>query len=191
MYVNHRQSAPWQNAFVLRVSGAMEPAALVASVRSTARSIDPTVPLFDVATMDGRLGAMLAARSFSLALLGVFAGLALILAGLGVYGVIAYVVSQRAVEVGIRLALGARGTDVVWLFVRQGMVPVVIGLGAGLLGALALTRVMTSQLYGITTNDPLTYFASGLVLLAVALLACWLPARRAARVDPMVALRAE
>ena len=142
-------------------------------------------------TMDERLSNSVAGRRFNLLLLGVFAALALLLAGIGVYGVISYVVTQRTHEIGIRMALGAQTSDVLRLFIKQGMTLVLLGVGLGLLGAIALTRVMTSLLFGLSANDPLTFASVALLLSLIALLACYVPARRAARIDPLVALRHE
>jgi putative ABC transport system permease protein len=120
-----------------------------------------------------------------------FASLALALAAVGVYGVISYVVTQRTREVGIRMALGAQAADVLRLFLRQGMTMVAGGVGIGLLGAFGLTRVMSSLLFGVRASDPLTFAGVSLLLAIVALAACWLPARRAARIDPLVSIRHE
>ena len=124
-------------------------------------------------------------------LLSVFAAVALLLAAIGIYGVIAYGVAQRTREIGIRLALGASTADVRRLVVRQGMMPVLLGVAAGVVGALLLTRLMTGLLYGVSATDPLTYAAVAAFLAAVALVASWLPARRATRVQPTIALRQE
>jgi putative ABC transport system permease protein len=124
-------------------------------------------------------------------LLLIFAGMALLLSAIGIYGVMAYTTTQRRHEIGIRLALGAGGSDVLRLVVGQGMRLVVIGLGAGLLGAWMLSRVLASQLFGISAQDPLTYVTVALLLGIVALAATWLPAQRATRVDPMISLRTE
>ncbi|MGH9845752.1 MAG: FtsX-like permease family protein, partial [Blastocatellia bacterium] len=117
--------------------------------------------------------------------------LALVLAGVGVYGVIAYVVNERRREVGIRMALGAQSADVVRLFIRQGMTLVLLGVALGIIGAFALTRVMSKLLFGVGAADPLTFVVTPLLLAGVAILACWIPARRATQVDPMIALRYE
>jgi putative ABC transport system permease protein len=142
-------------------------------------------------TMEERLAQAFAPRRLNLLLLGGFAGLALLLAAVGIYGVMSYVVSQRTHEIGVRMALGAQRGDILTLIVQQGMLLVGSGVGAGLIAALVLTRSLRTLLYGIGAQDPITFVAAPLVLLAVALLACWFPARRATKADPMLALRCE
>jgi putative ABC transport system permease protein len=141
--------------------------------------------------MSTAINETLQGQRFIVVLLGVFAGVAMLLAVIGIYSVMAWMVSQRTRELGIRLALGASPAGMVRMVVRQGSWPVLIGLAVGIVLALVLSRVIASQLVNITATDPLTYLCVGIGLLSVAVFACWLPARRAARVDPMVALRNE
>lgn len=166
-------------------------AALTASIRREASAIDPAQPVTKISTMNEVVSASVAPRRFSMLLLAVFAAAALLLATTGVYGVMAYAVSERTREVGIRMALGAQRSDVIRLILKQGVTVTLIGIAAGIIGAIAAARAMTSLLYGVKATDPLTFAAVALVLMFVALLACYLPARRAAKVDPMTALRHE
>ena len=178
------------NLFVaVRTDG--DPSSLAPSVRGAIASVDRDLPVFRVMTMEKMVADSLTQRRFSMFLLGVFAALALALAVVGLYGVMSYGVAQRTHEIGLRMALGAQGRDVLRMVVGQGMALTAAGLGLGLLGALALTRLMSSLLYGVTAADPLTYGGIALLLGAVALLAAYLPARRATKVDPMEALRYE
>jgi putative ABC transport system permease protein len=165
--------------------------ALLSSIRERLRAIDPNVPIYQARTIDQLMGDSVAQPRFYMLLLGAFALCALVLAAIGIYGVMSYVVGQRTHEIGVRMALGARGTQVLREVVVRGMRPAIVGLGAGLAGALALTGVLSRLLYGVSATDPLTFMGVAIVLAAVALLANWIPARRAAGVDPAIALRSE
>jgi putative ABC transport system permease protein len=170
---------------------ASDPAALAAAVTGLIHRADPNLPVTQVMTMDDVLSDSVAPRRFSAVLIAVFAALALLLAAVGIYGVMSYVVEQRTHEIGIRMALGARPRDVGSLLVNRGAKLAAIGLAIGLIGALALTRLLSSLLFGVKPTDPLTFTVIALLLATVAMLACYVPARRAMRVDPMVALRHE
>jgi putative ABC transport system permease protein len=180
---------PQSMAYVIRSSG--EPTALLPAVRQTAWAMDPNLPIADIRTMDAVVRDSMARTAFTMALLGIAALVALLLGTVGIYGVISYVVTQRTREMGIRLALGAEGVAVTGMVLRQGAVLAGIGIAIGLAGAFGLTRLMEALLFGVSATDPLTFLGVPLVLAAVALLASWLPARRAARTDPLEALRAE
>jgi len=155
------------------------------------QAVDREQPVSDVRTMESWVADSTARARFGTMLFGVFACAALALAAVGVYGVISYSVAQRRNEIGIRMALGAQTRDILRLIIGQGLALALIGVAVGLTTAFALTRLMKSLLYGVSATDPLTFFAISLLLTLVALFACWLPARRAAKVDPMVALRYE
>ena len=174
---------------VVRVQG--DPASIASAIRQHAQQVDATVAIAQIAPLSELLSASLAARRFTMLLLGTFAAVALLLAGVGVYGVMAYSVSERTREIGVRLALGAQTRDVLRLALKQGLALVAIGLGIGLPTSLALARLLNNLLFGVTTHDPLTLAAVVLLLTTVALLACWLPARRATKVDPIIALRCD
>lgn len=175
----------------LAVRAAGDPAELTAAVRDQLLALDPSIPISDVATLRERLRGSVADRRFQLTLLGLFALLALGLAGVGLYGVLAYMVGERTQEIGIRMALGAERGRVLTLVVRQGLRLAAAGLAAGLVLSLPAGRLLRSSLYGVTPADPVTYILIPAALLGVALLSSWLPARRATRVDPAVALRKE
>ena len=176
-------------AVVLRTEG--EPAAIMGPVRRAVEEIDPREIIYGVQTMDDVLATSVAARRLSMILLTVFAGLALALSCVGIYGVISYLVGQRTPEIGVRMALGAQRRDVMRLVLGQGVTMALMGVLIGSIAALALTRLMANQLFGVSAHDPLTFAAVATLFTLVALLACYLPARRAARVDPMIALRYE
>jgi putative ABC transport system permease protein len=167
------------------------PRALTEAVRKAVLEFDSSQPVVNIRTMEEVVAVSVAQRRFILMLLGGFAGAALLLASIGLYGVIAYGVSQRTREIGIRMALGASHHDVLGLVLSGGMKLAGIGVALGIVSGLGLTRVLTAQLYEVKPTDPVTFAGVSLVLLCVAFLASWLPARRAARVDPMEALRTE
>jgi putative ABC transport system permease protein len=187
IYVPFLQFTVFSMSLVVRTSS--DPSSLTSSILQQISRVDPDQPVFRVKTMDQYLGESMGPRRLSTTLLGAFAAFALLLAAIGVYSVMNYLVSQRRHEIGIRMALGASQREILKLVVGQGMWLSLLGIGFGIAAALLLTRIMTSLLYGITPSDPLTYIANSLMLLAVALLACLIPARRAMSVDPIIALR--
>jgi putative ABC transport system permease protein len=175
--------------FVVRTGA--DPLATLPAVRAAVLEAGNDQPVYRVRTMDQIISASIAGRRFSMLLLGIFAGLALLLAAVGIYGVISYTVSQRTREIGIRMALGAGQADALKVVAAQGMLPVLAGLAIGLAASFVLTRLMTGMLYGVTAGDPVTFIGVSVVLAAVALIATLIPARRATRVAPVVALRYE
>ncbi len=181
----------YSSGAILLVRASSDPQGMITSIRSEVQKIDPNLPVYDVKTLAEHMGLSLFPARIAATLLGGFGLLALLLAAIGIYGVMSYAVAQRTREIGIRIALGARPLDVLRLVLRQGITLAVIGLTAGLGGALALTRLMSSLLYGVSATDAGTYLIISLLLTVVVLLACYIPARRATRVDPMRALRYE
>jgi predicted lysophospholipase L1 biosynthesis ABC-type transport system permease subunit len=180
-----------RSSMKLFVRTASDPLTMAAAVRRTIWEVNPNQPVSDIATIGQVIAETVARPRFFTLLLAGFAALAVVLAALGVYGVIAYSVSRRGPEIGIRMALGARAGDVLKLVIGQGIAPALAGLVVGLGAAVLLTRVLSSQLYGVGAADPATFVCVALLLLAIALLAGFVPAHRAARVDPMTTLRAE
>ena len=179
---------PWMSIVVRTPS---QLAALMPAVTGAIREVDPEQPVLDVMTLEALLDDSLAHQRFSMLLLALFAGFALLLAGIGIYSVLSYAVRRRAQEIGIRVALGAQRSDVLWMVLGHGLRLTMAGLVIGTLGAVGLTRLLTGLLFGVPPTDPLTFTVVAALLCAIALLACYLPARRAMRVDPMIAMRYE
>jgi putative ABC transport system permease protein len=187
IYLSDFQAPAYNSVIYLRTAG--DPGTLADAIRPEVEAVDPNVPVYAVRTMEDVIARSMAERRFALQILGFFAGVALLLAAIGIYGVMAYTFSQRRHEIGIRMALGAQPRDILRMALSEGMTLVAVGLGSGLVGALILTRFLRSMLYAVSPNDPLTFVALPALLAAVALLACFVPARRATQVDPLVALR--
>lgn len=189
MYLPYQQETRPPSVLVIRTIN--DPHGMVSAVKADVQTLDKSLPIYNIKTMDERLADSLARRRFTLLLLAVFAVIALILATTGMYGVMTYAVTQRTREIGIRMALGAQTRDVLKLVVGHGLVLILLGVVIGVAGAIALTRVMASLLFEVTTNDPETFVAIVLLLTLVALLASYIPARRAAKIDPLIALKYE
>jgi putative ABC transport system permease protein len=189
IYTSYLQDPFAGMSYVVRSQ--VEPESLVTGVREAVRQIDKTQPVAEVRELEQIVSEASAQPRFNSLLLAVFAAVALLLAAAGIYGVMSYAVSQRTHEIGVRLALGAQRRDVFKLIMGEGARLILAGVGIGLAAALALTRVLAGLLFGVTANDPLTFAGVALFLISVAALACYVPARRATRVDPMVALRYE
>jgi putative ABC transport system permease protein len=182
----------WRSfGMILAVRTGTEPVSAIPSISSSVRNVDADIPLLNIRTMDDWVSTSVSPQRFAMLLLASFAGLALLLAVVGIYSVMSYSVSRRTHEIGIRVALGASRADVLALVVRQGLVLALTGSAIGMAGALLLSRLMSSQLYGVSPTDPITFVAVSVLLTLVALAACHIPARRAMQVDPMVALRYE
>ena len=179
----------WPRMFIAVRNTGGNPLMLLPAVQKAVWSVDRTVALGNVRTMEDTIGRTLLRPKFTTTLLTVFAGIAIALASIGLYGVMSYSVSQRTREIGIRMALGAQRGDVLQLIVRQGMLLAAIGVGVGLLSSLGLTRLISGLLFGVSPTDAATFGAVSALLFGIAIIACWLPARRASGVDPIVALR--
>jgi predicted permease len=186
----HQSTAP-RILTTIVVRAASDPLGLTAPIREIIRELDPNQPIRSITTLGDVLSESIARDRFFTLLFGLFGALALVLAAVGVFGVLAYSVSQRTREIGVRMALGAQVSDVLGMVLREGLLLVSAGVVIGTLASLALTRVLASQLHGVTPTDPVTFAVAPAVLVAVALLACYVPARRATRVEAVTALRAE
>jgi putative ABC transport system permease protein len=189
VYACSLQVTPRTQILLVRTSA--DPSAILSSLRAAVREVHPQVPVFNAGTLASEFAETLTSPRFRAILLAGFAVIALLLASIGIYGVTAHAVSQRTHEVGIRMALGARAGDVVGMMMTQHLRPALIGLAVGVTAALALSRFLASLVYGVSATDPLTFLLMAAALLAVAAAACWIPARRATRVDPVIALRSE
>jgi ABC-type antimicrobial peptide transport system permease subunit len=171
--------------------GRLDPAAIPEEVRLQVQSINPELPVFGAMTLPGVVSGSLSQRRFSMEVVLLFALTALLLAALGIYGTISYLVNERTHEIGIRLALGATRTKILGMILRQGLELAIAGAAVGLVGALIVSHLMAGLLYSVRPTDPVTFVGVAILLIGIALLACYLPARRAMRVDPMIALRDE
>jgi putative ABC transport system permease protein len=164
---------------------------LAHSAEKTIQTLDKDLPVSDIRPMSAWLSESTAQERFNSTLLAIFAAVALLLAAIGLYGVLAYSVSRRTQEIGVRMAMGATGSDIFKLILKQGMLLTFAGVAIGIIAALGLTRLLTTLLFGVKANDPVTFIVIGLLLMFVAFLACYIPARKATKVDPMIALRYE
>ena len=191
LYSSYTQAPPWKRWMSLVARTQSDPSAMAQAIKEQVWKVDAQLPVTKVQTMDEVAASSFAARRFNMSLLALFALLALVLAAVGIYGVMSYAVTQRTQEIGIRMALGAQAGDVLKLIIRNGLTLTLIGVVLGMGGAIALTRLMTTLLFGVTPTDKLTFVAVSGVLIFVALLACYVPARRATKVDPLEALRYE
>jgi putative ABC transport system permease protein len=189
LYTSYRQNP--RRALTLVVRTAAEPTTMLGAVRERIWALDRQQPLYNVRTAEQVLERSIARPRFNMLLITILASVALILAAVGIYGVISYSVTQRTHEIGVRMALGASVSDVLKLVVGQGMLLAGIGVVLGLVAAFGVTRIMATLLFGVTATDPVTYFGLALLLTLIALVACYVPARRATKVNPVNALRAE
>jgi putative ABC transport system permease protein len=188
-FLPHAQSP--SGGMTLAIRAESHPEGLASAVRQAAREIDPDQPFYEIRTMKATLSEMVAKRWLNTLLFGLFGAVALLLAAVGIYGLMATMVTQRTREIGVRLALGAPAREILKMLMWQGVKLAALGLVIGLLAAVILTRLMSKLLYGVSATDPTTFVVISLVLLSAALLACWIPARRATKVDPMITLRTE
>jgi putative ABC transport system permease protein len=193
MYLPYSQISdqPWFAPRDLVVRTVAEPMSLVPAIKDAIRAVDPEQPVSNIRTFDEILDEEVVQRRLGAGLVTAFAALALLLAAIGVYGVLSHFVNQQTAEIGVRMALGASRRDILALVLGKGMTLALGGIGLGALGSLALVRLVSGLLYGVTPADPITFVAAAVLLTAIAVVACYLPARRAARVDPMIAMRCE
>ena len=182
-------SRRWSMTWAVRTKA--PPYSLNAAIQGELRAASGGLPVAHVRTMDQIVIESTARNEFNMTLLSIFAGIALLLAAIGIYGLMAYTVQQRTQEIGIRMALGAKPSDVLRMVLRHGLLLCIVGIAAGISGAFAVIRLMKSLIFGVSPTDPVTFVGVAVLLAAVAFTACWIPARRASRVDPMVALRHE
>ena len=189
IYLSEPQAPAYNSVVYLRTSA--DPGALSEAIRREVQAVDQSIPVFGIQTMDDVVAKNLSARRFALEILGIFATVAFLLACIGIYGVVAYTLSQRTGEIGLRMALGAQRSDILKIVLGEGALIVVAGLGAGLFGSMMLTRFLQTMLFEIKPTDPITFTALTILLAGVALMASFIPARRASRIDPLVALRHE
>jgi putative ABC transport system permease protein len=187
VFIPHAQNPYLPMNLVVRTT--TPPAQLINAIKAEVRALDPTQPVHNVVTMEQLLGRSLAPERFSMSLLSLLAALAMVLAATGIYGVMSYLVTQRVPEIGVRMALGATARDVLQLVLGQGLRLLVAGLALGLLTALLVMRWLARLLFDVSATDPLTFVTISMLLTTVAIVACWLPARRATKVDPLIALR--
>jgi putative ABC transport system permease protein len=180
-----------QGGMTVVIKGASDPNQLISSVRGVVKSLDPDQPIYSPRTMDEIRAESVASERLNLTLLSLFAGIALVLAIVGIYGVMSYSVTQRTHEIGIRMAIGARPVDVFKMILGNGMKLALIGVAIGLVGAFWLTRFMATMLFGVEPRDAMTFASIPVLLITVALLACYLPGRRATKVEPTISLRYE
>ncbi|HEY5035621.1 MAG TPA: FtsX-like permease family protein, partial [Chthoniobacterales bacterium] len=190
IYFPHAQHALSDMTVAVRSAGT-EPTALLGSIRREIAQVDPNVPIAQVRTMQQMVSSSVAPARFTMALLSAFAGIALLLASVGIYGVLAYSVNQRRREIGIRMSLGAQRRDVLQLFLGQGMTVTLLGIAIGLGGAWAVTRIIRNLLFSVSPTDPIIFLVVSIVFAAVAFIASFFPARKASRLNPIIALRSE
>jgi putative ABC transport system permease protein len=189
IYLDVYQTGAKRLGILLR--GHLDTAATAEQVRGQVQSVDPTLPVSGEQVLSETVSASLSERRFSMEMVALFALTALLLAGLGIYGVISYMVGERTHEIGIRIALGAERSNILRMVLRQGLGLAIAGAAVGLIGAVIVSHLMAGLLYGVRPTDPLTFAGVAVALIGVAVLACYIPARRAIRIDPMVALRHE